>query len=315
MTASPSFLKKIVPAYHLEPEQTPAFKVRSSMTIFPRLLVIQFMLPTVEIMHQFVSKLQLILEKGHREFQEMLAGHVPVQMGILKDHTNNDEPLLIISNVSSRPFRIEVIEAIEALNIQPKKLLIQTNAQRLVDLYMNDENLPRYLLDVVLGQLHQRQRFHRGQLDLVAAQAEIAVTPDSQEWYMPMTDSKHLNVARVLKTKAALDADAAPALPKRSNPYAVIAQIKKARVNQSTTGPTINAPPPQETENPWSDNDEDFVQTLNDSVEPVAIPGSSSATTPVTNIHIATSSFVALLEAVQGVCADALRFCRQQQSK
>ena len=34
MTQVPSFLKKIVPAYHLEPEQTPAFKVRSSIVVF-----------------------------------------------------------------------------------------------------------------------------------------------------------------------------------------------------------------------------------------------------------------------------------------
>ena len=314
MTTSQSFLKKIVPAYHLEQGQTPSFKAHNSMTIYPRLLVITFQLPTVDQMTQLVSKLQMILEKGHQDYQEMLAGHVPNQLRILKA---NEEPLLIMSNICSRPLKQDVISAMEALKIQPVKILTQQNAAKIVDLYMNNDHLPRFLHDVVLGQLHHRQRYHQTQMDLAAAQAEVAVTPSNQEWYMTMTDMKHLNKARFLKTKEQLDQEAGPAQPKRSNPYQVIQNIKKARVNKSTTGHTKSVPQQTTTtteEDPFSD-DQEFLQTLNDSEVQVEIPASSSPTIQEMNIPTVISSLVVLLEGVQGACADALRSFKQLQSK
>ena len=309
-----SFLMRTVPAYRLEPEQTPAFKAQSNMTIFPRLLVIQFQLCTPEQMNSFVSKLQMILEQGHRVYQEMLAGHVPIQMGCLKV---GELPLLILSNISSRPFRIAVIDAMKAVGLTLTKILTQNNGANVVDLYQNDENIPRFLDEVILGQYHLRQQFHQAQLDLVAARAEVRVLKENNIWYMTMQDSKHLNQAKVLKTKAELNQSAAPAPQKRSNPYEVIQKIKKARENWSSTGPTTNAPPPPTTtpqEEEWSD-DQELLQILNDSEGQAEIPASSSQTTPVTNIPMPISSLIVLLEAVQGVCADVLHFCKQLQSK
>jgi len=217
-----SFLMRTVPAYRLEPEQTPAFKAQSNMTIFPRLLVIQFQLCTPEQMNSFVSKLQTILEQGHRVYQEMLAGHVPIQMGCLKV---GELPLLILSNISSRPFRIAVIDAMKAVGLTPTKILTQNNGANVVDLYQNNENIPRFLDEVILGQYHLRQQFHQAQLDLVAARAEVRVSKENNIWYMTMQDSKHLNQAKVLKTKAELNQSAAPAPQKRSNPNEVIQKI------------------------------------------------------------------------------------------
>ena len=166
MTEVRSFLMKTVPAYNLEPEQTPAFRAQSNITVFPRLLVIQFRLCTPDQMHSFVAKLRLILERGHREFKEMLAGHVPTKVGCLQV---GELPLLIISNVSSRPMRIAIIDTIKYMELIPTKILTQNNGANVVDLYLNDEKLPRFLEDVILGQYQARQVFHQGQVDLAAA--------------------------------------------------------------------------------------------------------------------------------------------------
>ena len=263
-------------------------------------------------MHSFVAKLRLILERGHREFQEMLAGHVPIQVGCLQVE---ELPLLIISNVSSRPMRIAIIDTMKYLELIPTKILTQNNGASTVDLYQNDKKIPRFLEDVILGQYQARQQFHQGQLDLAAARAEVRVSKENNIWYMKMEDSQHLNLAKVLKTKAELDGTAAPAPPKRSNPYQVIQKIKKARENQSTTGPTTSAPPPPTPQEEEWEDDQELIQILNDSEVQAETPGSSLQTTLETNIPIAISSLTALLEAVQGVCADALRSCRQLQSK
>ena len=253
MTQVPSFLRKAVPAFHLEPEQTPAFKAWTSMTIYPRLMIIQFLLTTPEEMNSIVSKLQMILEQGHQKYQEMLAGHVPISMGILK---GAEHPLLILQNVSSRTFKLAVIDSMKTVGLVPTKILTQLNGAKVVDLYQNNNQTPRFLEDVILGVLHVRQVFHQGQLDLVGAQAEIQVPPRPNKWYMVMTESKHLNLANILKTKAQLEQDAAPVPQKRSNPYQVIQKIKKTRENQSTTGPTTNAPqqrPTTQEEEDWGD--------------------------------------------------------------
>jgi len=315
MTEVRSFLMKTVPAYHLEPEQTPAFRAQSNITVFPRLLVIQFRLCTPDQMHSFVAKLRLILERGHREFKEMLAGHVPTKVGCLQV---GELPLLIISNVSSRPMRIAIIDTMKYMELIPTKILTQNNGANVVDLYLNDEKLPRFLEDVILGQYQARQVFHQGQVDLAAARAEVRLSRENNIWYMPMEESQHLQLENILKTKAELNETAVPTPPKRSNPYQVIQKIKKARENQSTTGHTTNAPPPPPTptdqDETWED-DQELIQILNDSAVQAETPGSSLPTTQATNIPIAISSLTALLEAVQGVCADALRSCRQLQSK
>ena len=314
MTQVPSFLRKAVPAFHLEPEQTPAFKAWTSMTIYPRLMIIQFLLTTPEEMNSIVSKLQMILEQGHQKYQEMLAGHVPISMGILK---GAEHPLLILQNVSSRTFKLAVIDSMKTVGLVPTKILTQLNRAKVVDLYQNNNQTPRFLEDVILGVLHVRQVFHQGQLDLVGAQAEIQVPPRPNKWYMVMTESKHLNLANILKTKAQLEQDAAPVPQKRSNPYQVIQKIKKARENQSTTGPTTNAPKQQPTtqeEEDWGDNQE-LIQILNDSGEQAETPSSSLQTTQEMNIHTLTSSLRVLLEAVRGACDDALHFFNQPQSK
>ena len=312
MTSSLSFLKKIVPAYLLEPGQTPSFKAHNNMTIYPRLLVIAFQLPAVEEMNLLVSKLLMILEKGHRDYQEMLAGHVPNQMGILKV---GEEPLLIMSNICSRPLKQDVIAALEVLNIKPVKILTQENAAKIVDFYLDNEHLPRFLYDVVLGQYHHRQRYHQAQMDLATAQAEVAVTPANQEWYMQMTDMKHLNKARFLKTKEQLDQEAGPAQPKRSNPYQVIQNIKKAKLNKLSTGHTTNVPQPTTMEEELFSDDQEFLQTLNDSEVQAEIPASSSPTIQGTNTPTVISSLVVLLEGVQEACAGALLSLKQLQSK
>ncbi len=122
----------------------------------------------------------------------------------------------------------------------------------------------------------------------------------------------------MIKTKAELNGTAPPTPQKRSNPYQIIQKIKKARENRSTTGPTTNArpstPKPTDHDETWED-DQELIQILNDSVEQAEPPVSSLPTTQETNIPIAISSLTALLEAVQGVCADALRSCKQLQSK
>ncbi len=315
MTGVRSFLMKTVPAYHLEPEQTPAFRAQSNITVFPRLLVIQFQLCTPDTMSSFVSKLRQILERGHRDFKEMLAGHVPTKLGCLQV---DELPLLIVSNVSSRPMRIAVIDTMKYLKLIPTKILTQNNGANEVDLYLNNENLPRFLDDVILGQYQARQVFHQGRLDLVAARMEVRVSKENNIWYMPMEETQHLNLANILRTKAELNGEAPQTPPKRSNPYQIIQKIKKARENRSTTGPTTSAPPttpkPTDHDDTWED-DQELIQILNDSVEQAEPPASSSPTTQETSIPIAISSLTALLESVQGVCADALRSCRQLQSK
>ena len=314
MTEVRSFLMRTVPAYHLEPEQTPTFKAQSNIMIFPRLLVIQFRLCTPDQMHSFVAKLRMILEKGHQDYQEMLAGHVPIQIGCLQVE---ELPLLIISNVSSRPMRIAIIDTMKLVGMTLTKILTQSNGSNVVDLYQNDDNIPRFLEDVILGQYQVCQQFHQGQLDLVAARTEVRVSKENNIWYMKMEDSQHLNQAKVLKMKAELNGGAALVPPKRSNPYGVIQKIKKARENRSSTGHTTSAPPPPTTtpqEEEWSD-DQELLQILNDFEDQAEIPASSSQTTQVTSIPMPISSLTVLLEAVQGVCADVLRSCKQLQSK
>ena len=227
-----------------------------------------------------------------------------------------EEPLLIMSNICSRPLKTDVISAMEVLKIKPVKILTQENAAKIVDFYLDNDHLPRFLQDVVLGQYHHRQRYHQAQMDLATAQAEVAVTPSNQEWYMQMTDMKHLNKARFLKTKEQLDQEAGPAQPKRSNPYQVIQNIKKAKLNKLNTGHTTNVPQPMTVteEDPFSD-DQEFLQTLNDSEVQVEIPASSSPIIQEMNTPTVISSLVVLLEGVQEVCAGALLSLKQLQSK
>ena len=317
MTESLSFLKKIVPAYHLEQGQTPAFKVHSSMTIYLWLLVIQFQLPTVEVMASLVSKLQMILEQGHREYQEMLAGHVPIQMGILKDTTEgNDHPLLILSNVSYRPFIIAVIGTVEALAIVPTKILTQNK-------HGKDG-----------GSVHERREPSKVSGGCRARSTSRASTLSSESDGSSSGSSRSLSVSA---QSGVVHGDDRKQTPKpRKNPQDQIttgsgcspSPCKKIKSlpsnpeNHKGKGKSVyywsyyKCPSPTLTMNEelWSDNQE-FVQILIDSVEQVKIPASSLPTIPVTSIPMPTSSLVALLEAVQGACANVLRFFKQPPSK
>ena len=115
----PSFLKPNVKAYHLETEDSPAFKAHTSISVLRRLLVIQFLLPSVELMTSLISKLQMILEQGHNVHKEMLAGHVPVEMGVLKDSlAGNNHPFLILQNISSRTMKEAVVKVLNVLKIE-----------------------------------------------------------------------------------------------------------------------------------------------------------------------------------------------------
>ena len=286
------------------------------MTVWPQLLAIQFSLTTPKEMTSIVSKLQMILEQGHQKYQEMLAGYVPMSMGIMK--AEDKHPLLVLQNVSSRTMKLSVIDAMKAVGLTATKIINQLNRAKYVDLYENQNQTPRFLEDVLLGQIHVRQLFHQGQIDIVAAQVELCVPPLPQEWYMVMTESSHLDKANILKTKEQLREQAPqPTTPqKRSNPYQVIQKIKRAR-EQSTTGRITNAPRQEETtqEDPVWEDDQELIQILNDSEERAEIPGSSLPTTQETNIPTLISTLRVLLEAVRAACDVALLSFNQQQSK
>ena len=167
-------------------------------------------------------------------------------------------------------------------------------------------------MDVLLGQQAFRQRHLLNQADLVTAQAEEGVH-EEPEWYMNMTESKHLDRGVILRTKKEWNEGVTPE-KKRPNPWSVIQQIKKARTNKSTIGLTTNAQVPTQMTEEW-DDDKVFAQILPVSKEPTATPALSLPNIQETNTPTLTSSLVVLLEAIQEACAVALRSFKQVQSK